>query len=67
MLLYIALFAFVVLALFPLGRELIGVLFSFVAGALGSYDDTDDYGPHYDHYSGDVHAYKEVGGMYDKD
>ena len=55
------------LACFPLGRKVLAVLFSFVASVLGASDSSDNSGPHYDHYSGEVHAYKEHGGMYDSD
>ena len=67
MILKYTMIALVILALFPQGRALLSSLFAVFTGIFSSHDDADDTGPHYDHFTGELHAYREPGGMYDKD
>lgn len=69
MIFYIVLFTVIVLSLFPFGRTLLGYAFDAITDALSSCEDDHkgSGGNHYDHFTGEVHAHKEVGGLYRED
>jgi|GEM_PF-5086206 len=69
MIVNIALIIIVALALFPVGRALLRIVFNLATGALDAYEPDNNNGPgnHHDNFSGEVHPYKEIGGMYHDD